>query len=260
MSLSFPREINLEILSYLSLRELAGCCRLNKKWKEIASDETLWGKVIARDFAFGKEWWEKNYGDVGEVPPLPKDIVQILKSPCPYRGLFWFQKWFYKETYVADTHVLVLKPKSVNGEPISSKHLTESKIPNVESKIPKGPHICATDFDISGGEKTAYWFLMTKDIVLGTLFKDIPGQEYFFEKEMGYRFAEPIEAAIGILATVSRDSSSDFNENYGTRSRGRIGNSIYFGPNKNDGLKMRSTKPERVNIAAVAVKRLDANL
>ena len=62
-------------------------------------------KITLPEMAFGKAKWERYFGDVGVEPPLPKDIVEVLKSPCPYWG----------GRRVEETHLLVLIPQSVNG-------------------------------------------------------------------------------------------------------------------------------------------------
>ncbi|MCB1075385.1 MAG: hypothetical protein KDK59_07605, partial [Simkania sp.] len=67
------------------------------------------------DMAFGKAKWEKFFGDTGIEPPLPLNINEILNSPCP----FWSGK------KVRETHVLILVPRTVSGNPFCLDTLCE---------------------------------------------------------------------------------------------------------------------------------------
>ena len=49
------------------------------------------------------------FGDIGEEPPLPPNIYEILASPCPFDP---------KKT-VRETHILVLVPATVDGTPLT---------------------------------------------------------------------------------------------------------------------------------------------
>ena len=55
------------------------------------------------------------FGDIGEEPPLPPNICEILASPCPFDP---------KKT-VRETHMLVLVPARVDGEPLTLNHMGE---------------------------------------------------------------------------------------------------------------------------------------
>ena len=59
----------------------------------------------------------KNIGvDVGEAPPLPKSLtLELLNSECP----------LHPREKIKDTHILVLVPKTVNGEPYTALKLDE---------------------------------------------------------------------------------------------------------------------------------------
>lgn len=65
--------------------------------------------------AFGKVEWEKYFGDVGVEPPLPENINEILKSQCVY----------WPDKRVEDTHLLVLIPKTVDGNALTLNSLGE---------------------------------------------------------------------------------------------------------------------------------------
>lgn len=109
---------------------------------------------------FGPNNWLRYFGEVGQVPPLPSTIDDFLKEPCPY----WEGK------LVRDTHILTLMPTAVDGRPFSLTLLEEL------IRRPKGgryslqngyrqylPELKSQLGSISPG--SAYWFLITKDIV-----------------------------------------------------------------------------------------------
>jgi hypothetical protein len=96
-------------------------------------DEGMWLKgVSAEDFcrridgvevreALGKNFlgadaWRLQGIDVGEVPRLPESITkELLESECP----------LHPGEKIKDTHLLVLVPKTVNGEPYTALKLDE---------------------------------------------------------------------------------------------------------------------------------------
>jgi hypothetical protein len=71
-------------------------------------------ELLGRNFLGAKEW-KKAFGvDVGGVPPIPQSITkELLEGECP---LHTGQK-------IKDTHILVLIPKTVNGEPYTALKL-----------------------------------------------------------------------------------------------------------------------------------------
>ena len=71
--------------------------------------------VLGRNFLGVAAW--KNIGvDVGEAPPLPKSLtLELLNSECP----------LHPREKIKDTHILVLVPKTVNGEPYTALKLDE---------------------------------------------------------------------------------------------------------------------------------------
>ena len=104
--------------------------------------------------AFGKAKWAQYFGEIGQEPPLPPDIHQILSSPCP----FWSGK------KVQDTHMLVLIPPTVNGQSLTMKslgHLVESPKQGTASKY---SDLYLGQYQDQAVQKS-YWVLMTKDIL-----------------------------------------------------------------------------------------------
>jgi hypothetical protein len=73
-------------------------------------------KLLGRNF-LGPEEWKKGFGvDVGRVPPIPASVTrELLNSECP----------LHPGQKIKDTHVLMLVPKTVNGEPYTPLKLDE---------------------------------------------------------------------------------------------------------------------------------------
>lgn len=104
--------------------------------------------------AFGAAAWNKYFGDVGKEPPLPADIETILSSPCP----------FTRDKIVKDTHVLVLVPKTVNGETYNLKTLGNL----IRKPKETGNATQYSSFWDKIGEQTvdSDWVLMTRSAVI----------------------------------------------------------------------------------------------
>ena len=72
-------------------------------------------KELGKNF-LGPDEWKAQGIDVGEVPPIPTSITKkLLESECP----------LHPGEKIKDTHLLVLVPKTVNGEPYSALKLDE---------------------------------------------------------------------------------------------------------------------------------------
>jgi hypothetical protein len=65
----------------------------------------------------GAEAWKRGFGvDVGEPPPVPESITPaLLNSPCP----------LHPGQLIKETHILMLVPQTVNGDPYSALKLDE---------------------------------------------------------------------------------------------------------------------------------------
>lgn len=147
--------------------------------------------------AFGQEQWAKYFGDIGNNPPsLPKDIHEILKSPCP----------FFSGKKVEETHVLVLIPEIINGQPLNLETLGELV------KTPKNSHgsqyknLCDSITKTIGQQVTtqSHWVLMTKDVIEGSKKKSYSEQKKLIaevnrQKKLNYEIPNALDAAICIF-------------------------------------------------------------
>ena len=72
--------------------------------------------ILGKNF-LGAASWKVGFGvDVGLVPPIPKEVTQsLLESPCP----------LHPGQKIKDTHILMLVPKTVNGEAYTALKLDQ---------------------------------------------------------------------------------------------------------------------------------------
>jgi hypothetical protein len=107
---------------------------------------------------FGASAWQRYFGEIGPAPDLPSDIDDILDNACP----------FWSGRKIRDTHLLVLIPVKVNGQPFSLDLLRDL------IQRPKiGGHktqYCCYDSDVqaqlgAASPQASYWLLMTRDVL-----------------------------------------------------------------------------------------------
>ena len=154
--------------------------------------------MVQKDFdpeklAFGKADWERFFGDVGEAPPIPKNMAETLKAPCP----------FNPRKQVGDTHMLVLIPQTVNGKPFTL-NLLQELIKNPKEKTATHFRVYSRPVKEVLGDtsiENSYWVLMTKDVIPDSRNKPYNDQKRLVqEKEAdGYKLPSAIEAAASIL-------------------------------------------------------------
>jgi hypothetical protein len=168
--------------------------------------------------AFGKAKWATYFGDVGVEPPLPCNIDQILKSPCP----------FFPNKTVGETHLLTLIPRTVDGELFTLNGLGELvKKPKQGSATKYGDYlnyIYSQYGDIP--IPASYWVLFTNDVIPGTGGKSYNHQKQIladFSKKakMPYEIPFLLEATTSILmeyvqnnAVLYRDTHTRCQEKY----------------------------------------------
>ena len=140
--------------------------------------------------AFGKAKWATYFGDIGQEPPLPPDIHQILTSNCP----FWSNK------KVEDTHMLVLIPSTVNGKPLTVTSLGELVKAPKQGSPSKYSGLYLGEYKDPAVPKS-YWVLMTKDVLEGTRSKSYSDHRKIvagFQQKTGIPYEVPhiIEATV----------------------------------------------------------------
>jgi len=143
-------------------------------------------------FSFGEKKWEKYFGFAGEIPELPADIVEILRSSCPY----------VKDKKVAETHFLMLVPATVNGKSFNLENLEELvKAPKSTGHATKYRYF-EPDVKKKYGKatpETSRWVLMTKDVIPNSRNETYAKQKILLEQCSDYKVPDLLSAATCIL-------------------------------------------------------------
>jgi hypothetical protein len=152
--------------------------------------------------AIGPKEWKQYFGEVGAVPPLPANINEVLNSSCP----FWSGK------LVKDTHLLVLVPATVDGEPFTLDLLGEL----IKSPQGGGRKTEYSRYDDAVKEelgaqspRSSYWVLMTRDVLPGSRSKAYDAQEalvaaHASRLNLPYEMPDALSAATAILLHHAR--------------------------------------------------------
>lgn len=186
---SIPIEVLPSIFQYLERADIPNIALTCKNFQAGVETSQI-QRCLAEQFAFGPKDWNRYFGDVGEVPPLPHDIVDILKAPCPY--------WVVRN--VGDTHLLVLIPRTINGRLFTLGLLGEM------IKSPKGGGYPTKydNYDTAGlnelkdhGISKSYWALITWDVLPESLNKIYDEQRSLVRE--AYEIPMALEIATGIL-------------------------------------------------------------
>ena len=135
--------------------------------------------------------WDRYFGEVGAVPPLPPNIAEILGSPCPV--------WPGKT--VGETHKLVLVPGTVNGPPLTLDLLGELiRIPRQGNATKYRYYDSEVKKEHGKSSYRAHWILMTKDVIPGSRDKSYAEQKAMVTGLVGgYQVPTLLEAAVCIL-------------------------------------------------------------
>ena len=174
-------------------------------------------KAIKRpSIAFGKAEWEKYFGDVGEEPPLPDNINEILNEQCSY----WPKGRWYGTNKVKNTHLLVLIPKTVDGKPLTLNFLGE-----LVQRPRSGGY--ATKYDYYNGDvkaefgesgiSSSYWILMSKDVIPNSRSKSFEDQCKLVK--LADRVPKVLEALTAVLMHHVRSGERLYSDSSRTYSR-----------------------------------------
>jgi hypothetical protein len=164
---------------------------------------------------FGKKEWETYLGKIGEEPPLPENIEEILNSPCPFYKPSGLSGWFNTPPKVKDTHVLVLIPETVNGKPLSLNHLNDC-IPNPETKFCALEDWSKVQEEIGeildSNVAKSYWVLVSKEAFTRS---SVPDQmDKSIKNYKDYEIPKAIEVVTCILAALFTTQTQLF-KNFG---------------------------------------------
>jgi hypothetical protein len=174
-------------------------------------------QVLALSGAFGVGEWGQYFGEVSKAPQLPGDIDRILGGACP----------FWPGRKVRDTHLLVLIPSEVNGEPFSLNLLGELiKMPKERGyKTQYDLYDIDTKRALGGcSPDSSYWVLMTREVLPASRSKTYKDQQaliagYAHEAGVPYVMPRVLEAATVILSHYVRSSERLYPDNPWTYTR-----------------------------------------
>lgn len=249
-----PLEISLKIFSKLQPIHLGRCSLVNKQWQALANYESLWKAMGIPANAFGPRQWEKYFGLIVDAPPLPLNIHKILKSQCP----FW-----KKGKRVEDTHLLVLIPGSINGEPLTLKTFGK----RVKLKFPElGQNGYRFIWDAAKskcrGNGKSYWVLMTKFVLPGSIGKRAYPQQVQVEKDGQGNYKVPkaldvVVCAISRYARTNKKTRLFSNKTYARCKDKARGYRLCVGDFAPDGLQVVSSYHyDDVSIGVVGSRKL----
>src|SRR5690606_27236789 len=142
-----------------------------------------------------KSKWEYYFGDIGNEPPLPVNIKNILNSNC----IFWPEK------KVRETHLLVLVPKTVNGNPFCLDSLSKMiRDPKAGHKTRYRYYDDSVKKDLGGESYPSHWVLMTRDVIEGSRGKTYDAQKALIashakKNKIHYEMPTVLDAAAAIL-------------------------------------------------------------
>jgi hypothetical protein len=151
----------------------------------------------------GEVEWKHYLGEVGPAPDLPINMAAILDSTCP----------FWPDKKVRDTHLLVLIPAKVNGQPFSLNLLRELiQNPNNGGHKTKYRYYSSrVRMQFGASSPTAsYWLLMTRNVLPESRNKTYANQKKIVadhEKRtsLPYELPKALEAATAILTHYVRN-------------------------------------------------------
>jgi hypothetical protein len=152
--------------------------------------------AFSHEKAFGPKEWFIHFGaHLRNVPRLPSNIVEILSSPCP----FWPDKKVY------ETHLLVLVPQTVSGQPLTLKtlgELTKKRLIGFATRFSS----CNLGEYTDPAAPPSHWVLMTRDVIEGSRNKSYQTQQALLNQKAGGSYEVPtiLDATVCIFMEYVR--------------------------------------------------------
>jgi hypothetical protein len=253
-----PDEVLAKILEGADSSTLGNALLTSKAFNRAAT------KVIvdrARDvpaIAFGGAQWKEFMGaDIGLEPPLPVNIRDILAEACPFS---------IDGKTVAETHLLMLIPETINGEPLNLNtlgRLFKAKFPAVGDDTGYrwiGVEILAT----AKNHGKSRWVLMTRDVIKGSRNKAFAEQQALANEKGHNKYEVPaiLDAIACILLEYARSMGQT--RLYGdrpwtfTRCQENIsGHQLTVGGFTSAGLRVNFSQYSNADIGVAATRKLD---
>jgi hypothetical protein len=144
--------------------------------------------------AFGKREWAHYFGDIGDEPPLPLNIKEILKSSCP----------IWPDKKVCETHLLTLIPETVNGKPLNLRFL-DNLVRQPKHGLPMQyrSFYLGEDFDDLPTQRS-HWTLLSRDVIPGSRNKSFMNQQKLVQKYPEYEVPNVLDTSIALFMEYAR--------------------------------------------------------
>jgi hypothetical protein len=150
--------------------------------------------------AFGAaQWKEFMDADIGIEPPLPANIGDILAGACPFST---------DGKTVAETHLLMLIPETINGGPLNLNtlgKLFKARFPTVGNDIGY-EYIWDQIQATAKNHGKSRWVLMTRDVIEGSRDKTFSEQQALVAEKGHNKYEVPsiLDATACILLEYAR--------------------------------------------------------
>jgi len=177
-----PKDHLMGVLDFFDAADIISAARTCKSFRAAVNTPVV-QKTLVQRFIFGPADWNRYFGDVGEVPPLPQNLTEILNAPCPYNP----------GKIVGNTHMLVLIPATVDGKPFTLNLLEVLTKEGAQLTID-----CWLDQENKGPAKS-YWILMTRDVIPNSRSKSYDEQKALVKANESYELPNTLEAATSIM-------------------------------------------------------------
>lgn len=186
-----PVELCEEIFSYLTGPELTNCALVGKEWYKVVNHKDRLWKGILDQYAIGPRMWQlKVSADIGKADPIPKEMLEILRQPCP----------FNEGKQVGQSHMLVWIPSFIDNKSLTLNSFEKF----IKSKsFPDGYRYYFSEVKNHIGDKViekAGWVLMTKDVIPGSRKKSYIEQKKMVDQYREYEVPKTVEATFCIFA------------------------------------------------------------
>jgi hypothetical protein len=195
-----PDEVLAKILKGADSSTLGNALLTSKAFNRLAT------KVIAerarnvQGIAFGAAQWQEFMGaDIGLEPPLPAEIRDMLAEASPFST---------DGKTVAETHLLMLIPETINGQPLNLNTLGKL----FKAKFPAVGNHTGYRWILGEIQKTAKnhnksrWVLMTRDVIEGSRNKTFAVQQALVNEKGHHMYEVPalLDATACILLEYAR--------------------------------------------------------
>jgi hypothetical protein len=195
-----PDEVLAKILEGADFTTLGNALLTSKAFNKAATKVITERASDVSLIAFGAaEWKEYMDADIGVEPPLPADIWDILAEACPFST---------DGKTVAKTHLLMLIPETINGQPFNFNtlgKLFKAKFPDAGSDSGYG-YIMGQIQNTAVNYGKSSWVLMTRDVIEGSRVKTFAEQQALVAEKGDNKYEVPavLDAATCIFLEYAR--------------------------------------------------------